>query len=615
MKLALLIGAPVMGLEAPRSDVARVERCLALLGFHATIVCEGAATRVAIWDAFETLIARAGAKDQVVIYYSGHGGLAPNPAYQASARGADWQPPHFQFLVPVDIGASSEGDFRGILDLELAVLLERLTLQTQNVVVILDCCHASGTMRQAGFRAKSLVRPWDRGIAAQFAGLRQNGVDGRRSLDGNPHAVRLLACGTHELAYEYDPPGVGPSSIFTEALTQVLLRDGWQALSWHQLMQQVRERVQLKRPCQRPCVEGPAQRRVFAEGLCSGPSAFPVFCHVKLLQREARIRGGHLHGVSPGDVLALHAETDPEGLTNHLGRIRVEHVTAEWSRVTALEGGPLRPGLWAKPLQQGLRKMAVRLRDVPAVVRKQWTSSEALTFEADDDAALLGEVRCEQGLYRLLTASGIEAETGDAQLVLSLLERMVKAKRLLGLCSGTEAEQLTQPFRVDWGRVEDGTPCSLPPSQAVFHVDDALYVQVDNLSQAPLYLHVFDVNLDYEIQLLTWAEPAGVTVAPATTRFLGFDPRNGHSNWRLSWSPRLPQGGEARPEHLVVILCGGPVDLSGLQSCVRGQNSRAMLRGRLAQIVHARARAIEDSCDATPFAVVHLDLLLRPRCC
>lgn len=611
MRHALLIAATTAGLEAPNRDAACLERCLAPLGFVTTVVQDKAATRKGILTAFENMIASAAEGDKVVFYYSGHGGLMPNPNYRPTARGECWQPPHYQFLVPVDIADSSEGDFRGILDLELIALLARLTKRTQDVVVILDCCHAAGTVRQAGFRAKSLAHPWDCGIGALFERLRQSGLDAKVTLEGNPHAVRLMACGAHELSFEYDIPRQGPISLFTEALTHMLSHDGWQTLSWLQLMQQVRERVQLKKANQRPCLEGPGQRKVFELEPAAVRMTFPVFFHGNLMHREVRIRGGHLHGMAVGDVLELHGTADSDVEDSVLGRLRVEKVTADWSQIIPLGSCAVRQGMWARPCQKAFRKLRVCLQGVPRAVRNQWMRSEVLCFEGDQ--AMLGEVSFEDGVYRLHSATDLEQVLRDPAEVLATLERMAKAKSFLSLCSGENEEYLSQPFRVDWGRVEGGLLCSLPATQCGFRVGDELYVQIDNTSNAPLYVHIFDVNLDHEIQLLTRADVYGTVVSPATSRTFGYDSRTGRSSWRLSWSMQLTtELSGARAEHLLVVLCGGPVDLSTLASRSRSLGSRTRLAGHLAQMIHACARSLDETPEVIPYAVVHLDMLLDP---
>ena len=144
-KRALLIGSQTYGLTGVNGDVALMAETFAARGFDVAVHLEEAATRAAILDAYEKLIADtpSGSTEPVVIYYSGHGGRTPLDGWEERQRTGERS--HLHYIVPFDMAATSESDFRGVLAEELSALQARLTERTANVTTILDCCH-SGTM-------------------------------------------------------------------------------------------------------------------------------------------------------------------------------------------------------------------------------------------------------------------------------------------------------------------------------------------------------------------------------------------------------------------------------------------------------------------------------------
>lgn len=145
-KHALLIGSPYGDLAGPVADVERLAGLLSRVGFEIMRCVDQDATREGILRAYRSLIANTCNGDVVAIYYSGHGARSLDEAYRPPD---EFAPPkrYHHFIVPMDIGQSSEGDFRGILSLELSSLLGQLTAKTSNVTVFFDCCHSGGMTR------------------------------------------------------------------------------------------------------------------------------------------------------------------------------------------------------------------------------------------------------------------------------------------------------------------------------------------------------------------------------------------------------------------------------------------------------------------------------------
>src|SRR6187431_2459322 len=110
---ALLIGSETYGLSGVNSDVALMASTLERRGFQVRTHIDGAATRAGIIEAYERLIAETseGSTEPVVVYYSGHGGR--NALEDAEERAQQGASSHLHFIVPFDMEASTEADFRG----------------------------------------------------------------------------------------------------------------------------------------------------------------------------------------------------------------------------------------------------------------------------------------------------------------------------------------------------------------------------------------------------------------------------------------------------------------------------------------------------------------------
>ena len=94
------------------------------------LLTEGDATRAGILDGLRWLADHAGPKDNVIVYYSGHG--AETPAYYFQPFGFSWH----------DLaGTAISGD-------EFTAALR--AIQAGKLLVLLDCCHAGGLAEAKG---------------------------------------------------------------------------------------------------------------------------------------------------------------------------------------------------------------------------------------------------------------------------------------------------------------------------------------------------------------------------------------------------------------------------------------------------------------------------------
>ncbi len=156
-KRALLIGInkyqQLPWLSGSRNDVMVIQEILVRrYGFaqdNITTLFDEAATRDAILDALENLVASAGPDDTVLVHYSGHGSQVEDLDHD-EADSLD------ETICPHDARTSDVPD---ITDDELGRILGRLNVTS--AVIILDSCHSGTALRSAPSDIKSRSVPPD----------------------------------------------------------------------------------------------------------------------------------------------------------------------------------------------------------------------------------------------------------------------------------------------------------------------------------------------------------------------------------------------------------------------------------------------------------------------
>jgi uncharacterized caspase-like protein len=264
---ALVIGAalrvPANGRPGEELDAVRMATALGKIRFAVDLRLGTDASRAGILAGYDRLIEDSEQGDVAVVYFSGHGGMVIDPAVPGGERA---HPRRFQFIAPTDYAQTTDDDFRGISAWELSQLLRELTDRTENVAVILDCCHASQMSRdqaQAGSTERALPKLIWLGkhleeVRARF------GPIGAPAPIGNPKAVRLAASGDWQPAIQTLDEEGRPIGVLTQALLAVLAEIGDAPVSWRALGDAVRARVLRAASMQRPVVEGPVKRRLFS---------------------------------------------------------------------------------------------------------------------------------------------------------------------------------------------------------------------------------------------------------------------------------------------------------------------------------------------------------------
>lgn len=581
---ALLVGSQTYGLTGCNADVALMRVTLTARGFDAieTLV-DGDATRAGILDAFGRLATEIAAHDTVVVYYSGHGGRVTRPDFEARKRAG--LSPFFHFLVPFDMADSRSGDFRGLLSEEVTQQQTRLTDAFRqlgadpNIATILDCCHAGHVARDAFATAKSIDLE-SKGFEMQ--GIRQHADElGRAAqqtgIATNADAVRLVACAPEQSAYEIASPRGGRHGAMTDALASTLEGLGDAQLGWSTLADLVRRRVQVVAPEQRPEVEGPADRFVFAEERLPDPSAMPL----TIVDGVARIEAAALFGIAVGDEFALvePGAAQPKG-TAVVGSI----VGGDAVLALSSDLGGIAPDsmLVAVPVRVSVPKIRIRLgfSGDPAASLQRRLDQTGWFETAVADVPTVASVVASGNGDRLAIVDSLGArwrradyandDAGHAAVV-EVLEEVAVGQRLLSLPDGDGVRALGSSVEISFGVVEGDSLVAAPrPRQgAQLTTGDRVSLTLRNTSPEPVYLWVFDVGVSGRASLISNADPSGARLGDvgADDDAVSVWPSTGQP---LFWPEDVPEdpapytGGAARPESFVIVLSDRRSDLGRL---------------------------------------------------
>ncbi|HSH61797.1 MAG TPA: caspase family protein, partial [Acidimicrobiales bacterium] len=332
-KRALIIGSQTGGLRGVHSDVEVVDDALASLGFATTRAIEGEATRAGIVERYRGLIEDTASGDAAVVYYSGHGGRQRNALAASDPTAPQW----LHFILPTDIDDRSGDTFRGVLAQELSLLQLELTEKTPNVTTILDCCHSARMSRDAAMLPKADVQlaafPWA-DLERRWAGLRADPGAGKAVGDDNPLAVRVVACSPDQSAYELADTALGgPHGALTSTLVPILKSAQAASLTWRGLLDLMRPAVMDVVPQQRPELEGPLNRLLFATETRDETGVLPV----RVEGGVALLDGAALFGMAEGDSYTIVGPGDDP--RRPLATAVIDRITADSARLV-LQGVP-----------------------------------------------------------------------------------------------------------------------------------------------------------------------------------------------------------------------------------------------------------------------------------
>lgn len=591
---ALLIGAPLDGLLGVGNDIAAMAGVLGERGFEIERCVGSEATRGGVLGAYERLISRTEADDAVVVYYSGHGGLA------RSLGDAEI----LQFIAPVDYSETRAGDFRGITAVELSALLGRLTARSVNVTVILDCCHSGRMSRDLSLHTRSLA---DHDMAsyadvrAHIDKLRREGslVDAPSRSGGNPHAVRIVACAPGEAAYEYRGRAGRRIGMLTEALVEVLAEMGSERITWAAVMDRVRRRVLELEPSQRPEAEGPSRRFVFDTAQDDAASALRV---MSLDAGRVGLDCAALLGVRLGDEFVVM----PPGMTEADPRAAVgELVVDEVGPRYATGNLALSPRWSSVPLGARAFRTAMSVPAFPVMLPTQdaratdliqgVVASPTLRVAGPDDRWAVAVHIDKRGELRLIDRVGpLRASRGGGPgavaAVLRDLRALARASALLQSAGGTDW-RLCVDVSVEWGTVRREVRHRLRGSGDAVYVGEHVYIEVRNDSSQELFISLVDIGVSSRITVLTQDSPSGMALAPGGRYVFGAAGIDGTLIGEpLGWPDGLDSTW-ARRERVLVLVSASPHDVSALeQDGVRGRRTASPLTRMLGRVARDKPR-------------------------
>jgi hypothetical protein len=306
MMRALLIGASTRERLGVNADLDLIEAVLRDYEFTEIVRCPRPATRETMLCALSDLAARTTVDDTVVIYYSGHGGIA---RFSGAVGGISEPLRDWRYLVPEDPGHSARNHrFRGVLDVELGFIIDqRLASKCPNVTIILECCFAGGMVAlppsgcDPSTRGNTYYREFD---VPEFLGERQawGSPWSRGFANAGPQPVIIAA--TSEARVSYESPGAVTNGCFTKELAAALRRVRGRRTTWGRLIDGVRRSVQLSGNMlyQEPHVIGPRGREVFGTSTCDDSREFEV-----MIGSDSRLclLAGQVHALRTGDLLEL----------------------------------------------------------------------------------------------------------------------------------------------------------------------------------------------------------------------------------------------------------------------------------------------------------------------
>jgi len=275
-----------------------------------TTLIDAAATHQAIRAAFQLRLlaplqawaanGRLGEQPAILFYFSGHGSRAPSIS---KPSGFD------ETLVPHD---SRTAEVYDIKDWELGEWLAELTPYTDNVTVILDCCH-SGSGTRSDKKAVTDIRGCHDDLRPQparagkivVAPVMRGAIDLSKQR-GHLGYVLLAACRNDEKARE-DNLGEPPQrqGLLTYWLQHTLrAMEPQQPLRYRELYDQVHHRVQSAHRDQTPQCEGDRDR-LFLGGVRAGGSRWLSVLEVS--DGLVWVDSGQAHGLTPGSIVHVYA--------------------------------------------------------------------------------------------------------------------------------------------------------------------------------------------------------------------------------------------------------------------------------------------------------------------
>ncbi|KAG6913333.1 hypothetical protein DXG01_007621 [Tephrocybe rancida] len=263
-------------------------------------------------------------QDPILIYYAGHGAEAPSPVpgWEASSPNG-----MIQMLVPHDFTfeGSKEHRGQGIFDINLSQILEEIARnKSDNITVILDCCHlGSGTRKHASNRTlavRGINLPPKYSIPVDLLGMETSGGLIHKIRATRSSHVLLAACKQGQYAMEREGCGV-----FTLAFLTLLKQEGIDKLAYMDVIMRLPDL-----PLQNPQCKGVNQQCVlFDSKVHNRHLTLHCICKMPGERNKYTLEAGEAHGVTKGMVFAVYRD---KLATAALGSVIAFHTTPFASR-------------------------------------------------------------------------------------------------------------------------------------------------------------------------------------------------------------------------------------------------------------------------------------------
>ncbi|MGF1523202.1 MAG: caspase family protein [Leptolyngbyaceae cyanobacterium] len=580
---ALLVGInqypePIPPLIGCTNDVAamaaylRVQVAAAGMQLQLCILKNEEATREQLIQTFQSHLGQAGANDQVLFAYSGHGSRASAPP-ELAQLGSDRLN---ETLVCWD---SRLADGWDLADKELASLIAEVAAKGPNITVILDCCHSGSGSRQMNIRYVAPDRR-PRPITSYHLGQlpqSQRSVSSLHSFDSAqdrpPHApplplptsfpqgrhVLLAACRDVQTAKEYNAKERGVFSYFMHET----LKQAKGPLTYREVFKHTQALITAAQvPNQTPQLEAVEAadldlpflgfgKRDSSIGLGGSKGYFTVAYNPTYSGWV--MDAGAIHGIPAPTVqettrLALLPSDRPVALSlaDAVGEATVLEVLPQLSRLAITENPALpestvyRAIVTTLPLaRRGVlltgKEVGIRLlQDQLAVAGPKETPSLYVTAVANAEAADL-QVAAINGAYQIsqIDSPTIISEwagfTGAiAYTVITHLEHIARWLTVADLTSSLTSQIPPNAIKLDILQADtvlDADPIVLQyQHQAGRWQQPTFRLRLTNTSELPLFCALLDLTQRYAISPIGF-EAGGVWLQPGeTTWALGGQP-------------------------------------------------------------------------------------------
>lgn len=415
---------------------------------------EQAPTYENIVNAFKDITTIAQPGEQVYIHYSGHGGRATT-VYPRLKQGRGSKAQNDEALVPMDIGDTETG--RYLRDVEIAMLLKRMTDKGLIVTMTLDCCHSGGATRGAaeirsGVKTDTLIRTGESLVATrkelernwrEATGMREVSVAG---LPQSRQYVVLAACRPNEYAYEYSVNGgTEKNGALTYWMIDTLTSaaTSGQPLTYKLLHDRINAQIQSRFSKQMPMVLGESDRLVFGCDQWSTP--FTVSVIKVISDGQITLNAGQAQGLSKGSRFSIYPLN-----TTDFSEKEQQVAIAELTQVEASES----TARVLKPEEGGIEVRDALEPGAPAImvsapvelIQRVRLVADKIAGEQEHELPLNLVYRQREAMEKIrqaLAGNGwiVEAQAGESALYQVTIDR----QRNYGICKGFPLPNL-RPF-------------------------------------------------------------------------------------------------------------------------------------------------------------------------